>query len=136
MPQFIEHDPKILGPFTLKQTVYVGSALGICFLLYFTPLKTNSFFLYVLVCGLIFGGGLALAFWKIQGLAIPIVGKNFAEYSIAAKIFIWKRKEAPVFVSMEKEKKIEKKDDDKKSILKVRQGGSIDQIMKKIDFEK
>ncbi|MDD5569223.1 MAG: hypothetical protein PHG23_02310 [Candidatus Pacebacteria bacterium] len=136
VPQFIEHDPKILGPFTVKQSVFIGGALGLAFLLYFSPLRAN-FFLYVLTCGAIFGVALMLAFVKIQGLAIPIVGKNFASFSIGSKIYKWKRKELPVFLSTTKDKEPELKANEiPKSPLKIKPDGKLGNFKKKLDFEK
>jgi len=56
-------------------------------------------FLYILVCGLIVGASLALAFIKVEGQGLPAVGKNFSRYAINSKLYIWKRKEFPVFLS-------------------------------------
>jgi hypothetical protein len=57
--------------------MYVGTAFGICFVLYFTLGKQNVF-LYILVSALLLGGSLALAFIKIEGRGVPVVGKNKA----------------------------------------------------------
>jgi hypothetical protein len=136
VPQFIEHDPKILGPLTLSQTMYVGTAFGICFVLYFTLGKQNIF-LYVLVSALLIGASLGLAFIKIEGRGIPVVGKNFAVWTVNNKLFLWKRKQAPVFLSGLKQKIVsEEKKEVEPSILKIRQTGKIEGLMKKIDFEK
>lgn len=136
VPQFIEHDPKILGPLTLSQTMYVGTAFGICFVLYFTLGKQNIF-LYVLVSALLIGASLGLAFIKIEGRGIPVVGKNFAVWTANNKLFLWKRKQAPVFLSGLKQKTApEEKKEIAPSILKIRQTGKIEGLMKKIDFEK
>lgn len=136
VPQFIEHDPKILGPLTLSQTMYVGTAFGICFILFFTLGKKNVF-LYVLVCALLLGASIGLAFIKIEGRGIPVVGKNFAVWSMNNKLFLWKRKQAPVFLSSLKQKTApEEKEQVKPSGLKIKQTGRIEDLMKKIDFEK
>jgi hypothetical protein len=136
VPQFIEHDPKILGPLSLSQTMYVGTAFGICFVLYFTLGKQNVF-LYILVSALLLGGSLALAFIKIEGRGVPVVGKNFAVWTMNNKLFLWKRKQAPVFLSSLKQRNVsEEKEQVKPSNLKIRQTGKIENLMKKIDFEK
>ncbi len=131
VPQFIDHDPKILGPFTLKQSLYIGIALGISFFLYFSLAQTN-FFLYVLVCGLVFGAAIALAFIKIEGLAIPLVIKNFINFNLNTKMYRWERKETPVFLPTKKSNKIEVKEE--KTKLKIKKGGRIDQLNKKIYY--
>ncbi len=135
VPQFIEHDPKIMGPLTLNQAIYLGGAALICFFLNFSIGKTN-FSLFIMICGLLLGSAIALAFVKIEGLTIPAAGKNFANYTINSKFFIWKRKQSPVFLSSTKKPAEEKKDTSESSPLKIKQSGKMDQLIKKIDFEK
>ena len=48
IPQFIEHELKILGPLTFRQTIFVGIAAAVCFVLYFTIGKLN-FFIFLLI---------------------------------------------------------------------------------------
>lgn len=134
VPQFIEHDPKLLGPFTLSQTLYVGSALFGTFVLYLL-IGQKNFFLFLFLAGILFAAAIFLAFYKVEGLSIPYVIKNSLDYNMKTKLYIWKRKEIPVYISLEK-KKLEKDDPSKKSPLKMIQGGSMDKLMKKIDFEK
>lgn len=136
VPQFIEHDPKLLGPFTLKQSIFVGGAFGGALLLY-PFLAKQHFFLYILACAAMFGAAVALAFIKVEGQNVPVVGKNFANFSMNAKMYIWKRKESPVFLSIKNEKEAEKADGlGKKSPLKMTQQGKMEDLIKKIDFEK
>ena len=134
VPQFIEHDPKLLGPFTLSQTLYVGAALFGTFILYLM-IGQKNFFLFIFLAGVLFAAAIFLAFYKVEGLSIPYVIKNSLDYNMKTKLYIWKRKEIPVYISLEK-KKEEKEDPSKKSPLKMTQGGSMDKLMKKIDFEK
>lgn len=89
VPQFIEHEPKIVGPLTFKQFVFVGIAGAICFTLYFTV----PFFVFVLLSIVIMLGGFALAFLKSGGRSLPFVLKNFFVFSLAPKIYLWKHKE-------------------------------------------
>ena len=134
VPQFIEHDPKLLGPFTLSQTLYVGAALFGTFVLYLF-IGQKQFFLFLFLGGLLFAIAIFLAFYKVEGLSIPYVIKNSLDYNMKTKLYIWKRKELPVYISLEK-KKAEKEDPSKKSPLKMTQGGSMDKLTKKINFEK
>ena len=134
VPQFIEHDPKLLGPFTLSQTIYVGAALFGTFILYLF-IGQKNFFLFLLFSGLLFAVAIFLAFYKVEGLSIPYVIKNSLDYNMKTKLYIWKRKKIPIYISLEK-KKEENEDPSKKSPLKMTQSGSMDKLMKKIDFEK
>ncbi|MCK9393276.1 MAG: hypothetical protein WCX30_00975 [Candidatus Paceibacterota bacterium] len=134
VPQFIEHDPKLLGPFTLSQTLYVGAALFGTFILYLL-IGQKNFFLFLFLSGLLFAIAIFLAFYKVEGLSIPYVIKNSLDFNMKTKLYIWKRKEIPIYISLEK-KKEEKEDPSKKSPLKMTQNGSMDKLMRKIDFEK
>ena len=88
VPQFIEHEPKIVGPLTFKQFIFVGIAGAICFALYFT----GPFFLFILLSIVIMLGGFALAFLKSGGRSLPVVLKNFFTFSSAPKMYLWKQK--------------------------------------------
>ena len=89
VPQFIEHEPKIVGPLTFKQFIFVGIAGAFCFVLYFTV----PFLLFVLLSIVIMLGGFALAFVKSGGRSLPVVLKNFFSFSASPKMYLWKHKE-------------------------------------------
>lgn len=88
VPKFIEHKPKIVGPLTFQQFIFVGIAGAICFILYFIL----PFFIFVLASLAVMGGGAALAFVKSGGRSLPTVAKNFLNFSMAPKIYLWKKK--------------------------------------------
>jgi hypothetical protein len=80
---------------------------------------------------------LGIHVYKIEGRGVPVVGKNFAVWTMNNKLFLWKRKQAPVFLSSLKQRNVsEEKEQVKPSNLKIRQTGKIENLMKKIDFEK
>jgi len=107
VPQFIEREPKLMGPFTFKQFLYLAVPGAIAFVLYLTIGKKN-FPLFILVTIIMFGTGLALGFVKIKGYTLPVFFKNFLFFSVGPKIFLWRRKVMPPrfqrVVKMEKEK--------------------------------
>jgi len=41
------------------------------------------------------GAGAALAFLKIGGMSLPSILANFFKFSVAPKIYIWKKREQP-----------------------------------------
>jgi hypothetical protein len=134
VPQFIEHEAKILGPLNIKQSMTIGAVLVICFFLYFSVGQAN-FFLFILLAGLLTGIALAISFYKIEGQALPVVMKNWMNFNIVPRLYLWKRKQSPVFLSTERERRdlvVTKKE---KSPLKMRDDGKIEDLIKKIDFE-
>lgn len=133
VPQFIEHDPKILGPLTLKQSLYVGAALAASFFCYLYFGK-SSFPLFVLTSGGFFAVSMAFAFYKIEGLPLLTVIKNFFSFSTKSKQFIWDRKETPVFVSGKKKETKQKVEENPYAGMKKE--GRIEELSKKLDFGK
>lgn len=117
VPQFIEKEPKLMGPFTFKQFIFVAIAGGVCFFLYFFIGKKNMP-LFILIAILLFGGALALAFLKIKGYNLPILIKNFFVFTVAPKVFLWRRKIMPPKV--EKIKKFEKEEVEESALKMVK----------------
>lgn len=88
VPQFIEHKPKIVGPMTFQQFIYVGAAGVIGFLFYFTV----PFYFFILITALLMSLALALAFGSSNGRPLPLVFKNFFTFTLKPKIYLWKKK--------------------------------------------
>ncbi len=88
VPQFLDIEDKIFGPFTFKEFVYLAGGAGLCFILY-------------KLLGLILG---AIPILAVAGLAIALArfrpgGKPFIDmiesafnYSFQSKLYIWKRR--------------------------------------------
>ncbi|MFC1789433.1 PrgI family mobile element protein [Patescibacteria group bacterium] len=115
VPQFIEHEPKIIGSFTFKQFAFIGSAGALCFVLYFTVAKGN--FLLFLFLSLIIGLlAISLAFVKINGKGLPIIIVNFFKFSTNKKIFLWKKKTARIQMMKRVTKKITEEKEDSSSL--------------------
>ncbi len=72
IPQFIEHEAKIVGPLTFRQFIYVGVAGAICFVFYFTV----PFYFFVLGAIIAMFFGVVLAFGKMEGRSLPTILKN------------------------------------------------------------
>ena len=88
IPQFIEHEPKIVGPLTLRQFTYIAIPGGICFVLYFIAAP----FVFYTACVVLGGIGLAFAFLKIDNIPLPTLIVNFFKYSLSPKMYLWRRK--------------------------------------------
>jgi len=88
MPQFVEREAKVIGPFTFKQFIPIGIAGVILFMVYFT----SPMSIFVPLCVILGIPALAFSFLKIQGQSLPTVIKNFFIYSASPRIYLWKRK--------------------------------------------
>jgi hypothetical protein len=116
VPQFIDHSPKIVGPLTFKQFLFVGGAGGACFILYFILPKAIFLTISILLIGL----GSAMAFIKINGKALPLILIDMLRFKLDSKMYIWKKKEQPIMVYKKKEKpNLAKKTVEKESVLKI-----------------
>jgi hypothetical protein len=79
VPQFIDTEDKIVGPFSLKQFAYVGAA-GIVSAIFYFFAQT---WLWAIISIIVFGIALSLAFVKIEG-------RDFASIIVSAFNFYWK----------------------------------------------
>lgn len=88
VPQFIDIEDKIFGPFTLRQFGYLLGAGGFAFLFwYLIPIK-----IFALPLILIFSGTfIALAFVKINNRPFVDFMESAMKYVMANKIYTWKQ---------------------------------------------
>ncbi len=107
VPQFIEKEAKIVGPFTFKQFIFVGVAGGLCLFLYFTVSFTSFIVLSVLILGIAF----SLAFVKIKKTPLPVIIKNFFLFLTEPKVYLWKKKASPPIMERKKEQTVEKEEE-------------------------
>jgi hypothetical protein len=86
VPQFINTEDKVVGPFSLRQFAYVGGAAlasGICYFF----LQTWLFLIIALV---LVGGSLALSFVKINGQPLVKVATAAFYYYWKPQMYVWK----------------------------------------------
>ena len=101
VPQFIDIEDKIFGPFTFKQFVYLAGGAGISYILYqLLPLIVAI----PVILGVV-GLSLALTFYKINEKPFIFFIEAYVKYFLKDKLYIWKRKEKQKKKKVEKEKK-------------------------------
>lgn len=129
VPQFIEYEAKVIGPFTFKQFIIVGAAGITCFVLY---LKA-PFFIFLPLAIVIGGGALSLVFLKIGGRSPAVMLKNSLFFSVSPKIYLWKRKIiAPKLVKREEiVKKIEEE-----PTLKIAKKSKLNELATRLETRK
>lgn len=94
VPQFIEVEDKIFGPLTFKQFIYIGGALGSCYIFYRVLPIFFAGPLIVAVGGL----GASLAFAQINGRPFIIGLENAFFFLTRTKLYLWsnaQKKNAP-----------------------------------------
>ena len=93
VPQFIDVEDKIFGPFTLKQFGYMLGAGGFAFLLWtLIPIKSLAIILIIPVSGIF----LALAFVRINNRPFADFLENTLRYYTNNKIYTWKKPDVKV----------------------------------------
>ncbi|MBU1292479.1 PrgI family protein [Patescibacteria group bacterium] len=87
VPQFIEVEDKIFGPFTLKQFIYVAGGVGLCaMLLLYLPLIIG------IILALPVGAfTAALAFYKINNKPFVEIMEAAFKYYVGDRLYLWKK---------------------------------------------
>lgn len=86
VPQFTEVEDKIIGPFTLKQFIYLAGSIGLCVVLYsFLPL-----FIAIMLMLPVLGLGAALAFFKIHNRPFIKIMEASFKYLMGDRLYVWK----------------------------------------------
>lgn len=94
VPQFIDVEDKVIGPFTVKQFVYLVGGAGMSFIIYtFLPI----YIALILIAGVI-PLSLALAFYKVNNKPfIDFLESAFMFYT-KKNLYIWKKQEKKIEV--------------------------------------
>ena len=87
VPQFIEVEDKIFGPFTFKQFIYLAGGAGISFVLY----RALPIFLSIFLIVPIIAFALALAFYKVNGQPFIKILEYAFFYLMNTKLYLWKK---------------------------------------------
>ncbi len=87
VPQFIDVEDKLFGPFTFKQFVYLAGGIGLIFVVY----KLLPFFIAIILILPIAGLSAALAFYKPNGKPFVFMLQSFVKYITSNKLYIWKQ---------------------------------------------
>lgn len=88
VPQFIEIDTKIVGPFTLTQFLYIAAGGGIVFILRYI---FTTLFWWVLASLPIAALAFGLAFYKIDGVPLPNYILSAVSFLLGGKSYVYKK---------------------------------------------
>ena len=99
VPQFIDMEDKVIGPFTFNQFGYLVGAGGFSFLIWtFIPIRIVAILVIIPVAGLF----LALAFVKINNRSFGDILESAFSYYTGVKIYTWKQPEIKMETSVDK----------------------------------
>jgi len=89
VPQFLEIEDKIFGPFTFKEFVYLVGGAGICYILY----KALGLLWGAIPILIIGGFSAALTFYHPNGKPFLNMVEAGIKFAMQSKLYIWKRHE-------------------------------------------
>jgi hypothetical protein len=101
VPQFIDIEDKIFGPFTFKQFIYLAGGAGLSYVFY----RTLPIYIAVVLVLATASLALALTFIKVNSKPFIDVLQSFFLYLFQSKLYIWTKKVEKTKVS-EKDQKI------------------------------
>ena len=87
VPQFIEIEDKIFGPFTWRQFISLVGGVGFAVALFFVA----HIFIF-LTLGLFVGGmGVLLAFYQVNNRPFSKYLESIFSYTMKSKLYLWKK---------------------------------------------
>src|SRR3989344_9113534 len=89
VPQFLEIEDKIFGPFTFKEFIYLAGGAGICFVLY----KLLGLWLGAIPILLVGGFAGMLTFYRPNNKPFLDMVQEGFNYTLQSKLYIWKRRQ-------------------------------------------
>jgi len=92
VPQFIEHEAKVIGPFTFRQFIYLGIPAAIAFFLYFLA----PFSVFIVASVFLGAIGFMFAFIKIGGRPLSNILMSFSSFTVSPKKYIWRKGKTPI----------------------------------------
>lgn len=98
LPQFIEVEDKIFGPFTFRQFVYLAGGAGLSYIVFAIaneyiglPFLIAAFFpLPIIILAL------ALAFYKINNRPFIFALESALKFYAGSKLYLWKKENRPI----------------------------------------
>lgn len=103
VPQFIDVEPKIIGPITARQFIILLVAAFLMFIAY----KTLDFMGFVIASVLIFGVFGTVAFLKVNGRPFHYFVLNFVQTIKKPSLRVWNHKSSTIEKKEEKDFKYE-----------------------------
>ena len=88
VPQFLDIEDKIFGPFTFSQFVYLAGGAGLCFVLF----KLLGFWFGAIPILAVAGFALALTFYRPNNKPLVNMIESGMKYAVQDKLYIWKRR--------------------------------------------
>ena len=106
VPQFLDIEDKIFGPFTFKQFVYIAGGAGTAYVLF----KALGLFLGFIPIAIVVGLALALAFYRPNNKPfVDIIEASF-KYFFQNKLYIWQQRKIKKQIKKEELPKLQEEE--------------------------
>jgi len=103
VPQFIDHEPKIVGPLTFKQLSVLGVGGFICLVLFLK--MEGDFFTWIMSSAVVMSVFVSLVFIQVEGMPLmTVIGKSIGFFR-QPKRYILHKKNSGTFIVKQKEEK-------------------------------
>lgn len=93
VPQFIEIEDKIFGPFTWKQFVYLMGGVGVGVVLFIVA----PFIIFVLIGLPVAGLAVLLAFYPVNNRPFSVFLEALVGYYNGSQIYHWRKQQEPIY---------------------------------------
>ena len=93
VPQFIEVEDKIFGPFTWKQFIYLMGGGGIAVVLFLTM----PFIIFVILGLPVAGLAVLLAFYPVNNRPFSIYLESALRYMSGNKLYLWRKQQSTTY---------------------------------------
>lgn len=93
VPQFIEIEDKIFGPFTWKQFVYLTGGIGLGVVIFFTM----PFIIFVLIGVPIGGLAILLAFYPVNNRPFSNFLESMVHFYRSSRVYHWRKKSSIIY---------------------------------------
>lgn len=99
VPQFLEIEDKIFGPFTFKEFAYLAGGAGICYILF----KLLGIWLGAIPILVVAGLSAALTFYRPNGKPFINMIEAGLKFAMQDKLYIWKRHQIKISEKLRQE---------------------------------
>ncbi len=103
VPQFLEVEDKIFGPFTFKQFIYLAGSIAIAVVMLMLLPK----FIALLLGAPIVAFGVALAFYRVNEKPFINVVEAFLKFQLGGKLYLWSKEDSAPIASTNNPKQID-----------------------------
>jgi len=92
VPQFLDIEDKIFGPFTFREFVYLAGGAGLCFVLY----KLLGLIVGAIPILAVAGFSLMLTFYRPNNKPFVNMVEAWFSFVVKDKLYIWKRRKSTI----------------------------------------